>query len=166
VNKPAQKGTKSRRRLRSYKPQALKEQAARLHVEGLSNRQIASRLHVKAHTVPSMLADSKFLRMYRRNLREQMEAISQAYREELMAVDPETGLIVVEAIARAVVARALKGDVRAAQEIADRTEGKVRQAVDVSAKVNWIKNLSDEELAQRIQDQIAEIAELDKHARD
>ena len=166
MNKPAQKGTKSRRRLRSYKPQALKEQAARLHVEGLSNRQIASRLHVKAHTVPSMLADSEFLRMYRRNLWEQMKALAQAYREVLMAVDPKSGKPIVEAIVCAIVARALKGDVRAAIKIADRTEGKVRQAVDVNADLSYVRSLSDEELAQRIQDQIAEIAELDKRARD
>lgn len=161
-----QNRTKLRRQQRSYKPRALKEQAARLHVEGLSNRQIATRLHVRPETVPAMLADSEFLRAYRRTLREEMEAISQAYREALTATDPETGLIVVEAIARAVVARALKGDVRAAAEIADRTEGKARQAVDVNADVNWVRKLSDEELAQRIQDLIAEIAELDKHARD
>ena len=164
MNKPAQKGTKSRRRLRSYKPQALKEQAAKLHVEGLSNRQIASRLHVKAHTVPSMLADSEFLRMYRRNLWEQMKALSQAYREALEAVDPKSGKPVVEAIVRAVVARALKGDVRAAIEIADRTEGKVRQAVDVNADLSYVKSLSDEELAQEIQNRLSGLLEANRHA--
>jgi ATP/maltotriose-dependent transcriptional regulator MalT len=169
MSKTAQNGTKSRRRPRSCKPGVLKEEAARLHVEGVSNRQIAKRLHVKPHTVPAMLADSKFLRTYRRTLKEQIESISQAYREALMAVDPETGLIVVEAIARAVVARALKGDVRAAAEIMDRTEGKARQVVDVTADVNWTRSLSDEELAQAIQDrieQIAQVAGADKHPRD
>ena len=162
-NKPVQNRTRSRRRPRSYKPQALKEQAARLHVEGLSNRQISTRLHVRPETVPAMLADSEFLRAYRRNLREQMEAISQAYREVLMATDPKSGKPMVEAIVRAVVARALKGDVRAAIEIADRTEGKVRQAVDVKADVSWVKSLSDEELAQEIQNRLEQIRDTSKH---
>jgi hypothetical protein len=121
---------------------------------------------VRPGTVPSMLADSKFLRAYRRTLRQKIESITEAYEKELMAVDQETGLIVAEAIARALVARALKGDVRAAIEIADRTEGKVRQAVEVNADVNWVKSLSDEELTQAIQEQIEQIAEATKHARD
>ena len=63
--KPARKGTKRRP---TYKPRALVEQAASLHIRGASNRAIAKQLGVKPHTVPHMLDDSEVLREYRKQL--------------------------------------------------------------------------------------------------
>lgn len=58
--------------------------------------------------------------------------LAQAYREALESLDPKTQRSVAEVIAMAIIRRALKGDVKAAQEIADRTEGKARQAIEIT----------------------------------
>src|ERR1019366_3570359 len=63
--KPAQNGTKRRS---TYKPRALVEKAASLHISGESNRALAKQLGVKPHTVPHMLDDSEILKKYRQQL--------------------------------------------------------------------------------------------------
>jgi len=78
--KAAQNGTPARR---SNKPQALKEEAARLHVAGVSNRRIAQRLGLKPHTVPNMLEDSEFLRTYRTKLLGKVPAALRAVDDAL-----------------------------------------------------------------------------------
>jgi hypothetical protein len=44
--------------------------------------------------------------------------------------DPE-GRTYAQLIAQALAAKALKGDIRAAQELADRAEGRARQAIEI-----------------------------------
>jgi hypothetical protein len=78
--KTAQNGTPARR---SKKPQALKEEAARLHVAGVSNRRIAQRLGLKPHTVPNMLEDSEFLRTYKTKLLAKVPASLRAVDDAL-----------------------------------------------------------------------------------
>jgi len=65
VSKRARKGTKRRP---TYKPAALVERVAAMHIRGDSNRSIARELGVKPHTIPHMLADSEVLKEYRREL--------------------------------------------------------------------------------------------------
>lgn len=63
--------------------------------------------------------------------------LSKAYRDVLQSIDPKdpkartVALVIAEALAK----KAKRGDVRAAQELADRAEGKPLQAVNVSASV-------------------------------
>ena len=59
-------------------------------------------------------------------------ALPEAYREELSARAPgdREGRTNTQAIARVVVKRARAGDLRAAQELADRIEGRPRQSVE------------------------------------
>lgn len=66
--------------------------------------------------------------------------LSEAYRRQLAQTvpkDPE-GRTYAEVIAALMCQRATQGDVAAAKEIADRVEGKARQALDVDMKVtDW-----------------------------
>lgn len=78
--KAGQNGTPTRR---SNKPQALKEEAARLHVAGMSNRRIAQRLGLKRDTVPHMLSDSEFLQTYRSKLLSKVPAALRAVDDAL-----------------------------------------------------------------------------------
>jgi uncharacterized protein DUF5681 len=63
------------------------------------------------------------------------DVVSKVMREMLPEPCPldRTGRAWAEAIALAVFKKAVRGDIRAAAEIFDRTEGKARQSVDVSA---------------------------------
>ncbi len=61
------------------------------------------------------------------------EALREQLAEEMPNAPEETQA---EAIARALIRAALKGDVQAIREIADRTEGKPRQAIDVDLQVS------------------------------
>jgi len=79
-----------------------------------------------------------------------MAHLSNACRELLAAPvpdDPE-GRTYAEAIAETLAQKALAGDIRAAQEIADRAEGKARQSVEIqSAEVREaFERMSGEEL--------------------
>ena len=60
-------------------------------------------------------------------------AFSQACREKLSQLVPDdpAGRTYAQVIAEALAQRALKGDIRAAQELADRAEGKARQSVEI-----------------------------------
>jgi hypothetical protein len=73
------------------------------------------------------------------NGRPRLTVLSEALRAELAVEMPGASeRSVAEAIARALVVAALKGDVTAAREIADRTEGKPKQAIDVDLNVvDW-----------------------------
>jgi hypothetical protein len=66
--------------------------------------------------------------------------LSEAYRHQLaqpVPKDPQ-GRTYAEVIAALMCQRAMQGDVAAAKEIADRVEGKARQALDVDMKVtDW-----------------------------
>ncbi len=71
--------------------------------------------------------------------RPKLTLLSEALRAELAAAMPGADeRSYAEAIAAALIAAAIKGDVAAAREIADRTEGKARQQVDVDmAVMDW-----------------------------
>ncbi len=71
--------------------------------------------------------------------RPRLTVLSEALRAELAEQMPGASeRTVAEALAAALVAAALNGDVAAAREIADRTEGKARQQVDVDmAVMDW-----------------------------
>jgi hypothetical protein len=58
--------------------------------------------------------------------------LSEAYRKQLAQPVPgnEDGLTYADVIASVVCEAAAKGDVQAARELADRTEGKARQTID------------------------------------
>jgi hypothetical protein len=66
--------------------------------------------------------------------------LSEAYRQQLAAQQTEGAdeSTYAEVIAKMVCAEAAKGNVLAAREIADRTEGKPKQAIDVDMKLfDW-----------------------------
>jgi|SRR6516225_1111798 len=82
--------------------------------------------------------------------RPKMAHLSNACRELLAALvpnDPE-GRTYAQAIAETLAQKALAGDIRAAQEIADRAEGRARQSVEIqSAEVREaFERMSREEL--------------------
>lgn len=63
------------------------------------------------------------------------EALAEQLAEAMPKQPEET---IAEGVAQALIKRALLGDVAAIREIADRTEGKPRQAVDLNANlVDW-----------------------------
>ena len=71
--------------------------------------------------------------------------MSKAIREILGELDPKTKDEISLAIARAIIARALKGDVRAAEFLADRAEGKVPDKMMLEAGTRL--PISDADLA-------------------
>ena len=87
-----------------------------------------------------------------------LKLISQAYKHVIAQLDKKKKQSLALSVAWAVVLKAVDGDVRAAQEIADRTEGKPVQAVDMNASISAVRQLSDEDLAAAIQERIAQIA--------
>jgi hypothetical protein len=63
------------------------------------------------------------------------EALREQLTEEMPSAPERT---VAEAIARALIREAVSGNVQAAREIADRTEGKPKQSIDVDLQVkDW-----------------------------
>ena len=65
-----------------------------------------------------------------------------------------------EAIAKALLARARAGDVRAIQLVAERTQGRPKQAMEVCGPDGGaleIQNMSDEQLDQRINELLAKL---------
>jgi hypothetical protein len=64
-------------------------------------------------------------------------ALSDAIREQLAQVDEkdQAGRTNAEIIAAALVARAKKGDIRAASEIADRAEGRPSQSLNLQGRM-------------------------------
>lgn len=82
--------------------------------------------------------------------RPKSKTLSDAYRnklEEAVPNDPE-GRTWAELIAEAQVRDAVRGNVQAAREIADRTEGKARQAIEFedTTLVKAFERMTDEEL--------------------
>ena len=71
--------------------------------------------------------------------RPKLTLLSEALREQLATVLPGVDeRTIAEHIARSLVREAIKGNVAAAKEIADRTEGKPKQSVDVNASIyDW-----------------------------
>ncbi len=71
--------------------------------------------------------------------RPKLTLLSEALREQLAHVLPGVDdRTVAEHIARSMIREALKGNVMAAKEIADRTEGKPKQAIDVDMSIrDW-----------------------------
>ena len=65
--------------------------------------------------------------------RPRRDAISAALRQQL-AVQVSDDRSVADVIAAALIKRALGGDVRAIREVADRTEGRPRQQLEIEAR--------------------------------
>lgn len=81
--------------------------------------------------------------------------IDQALEEMLTAKDSALA----ETIAKALLARARKGDLRAIQMIAERTQGRPRQAMELSGPEGGpleIEDMTDEQLDERITKLLAE----------
>ncbi len=69
--------------------------------------------------------------------RPKLTRLTEALREQLAEQMPNASEeTVAEAIARALIGEALTGDVQAIREIADRTEGKPKQAIDLDLQIN------------------------------
>jgi hypothetical protein len=69
--------------------------------------------------------------------------LSEAIRERLAEVMPGASeQTFAEEIARVLILEALSGDVQAIREIADRTEGKPKQAIDLDLQINDWKVLA------------------------
>lgn len=81
--------------------------------------------------------------------RPRVKLLSQAYKEALGKLDPRSRQETSRLIATALVRKARKGDVKAAIELADRTEGKAQQHVEVESNSS-VLFMSDRELDQRI----------------
>ena len=87
--------------------------------------------------------------------------LADACRELLSRPAPgdKTGRSYADAIAEQLAKKALAGDIPAAREIADRAEGKARQAMEVSGPEGGpveIGNMTDEQLDERITELLAE----------
>ncbi len=97
--------------------------------------------------------------------RPKLTLLSEALREQLAEVLPEADeRTYAEEIARVLCADAAKGNVMAAKEIADRTEGKPKQAIDVDMSIrDWRElarrnSLSEQDVLREAQRLIAESA--------
>jgi hypothetical protein len=73
------------------------------------------------------------------NGRPKLTKLTEALREQLTELNPDaTEETNAEAIARVLIREAISGNVQAAREIADRTEGKPKQAIDLEMQVrDW-----------------------------
>ncbi len=72
-----------------------------------------------------------------RNGRPKLTKLTEALREQLAEEMPNAPeRTIAEAISRALIREALKGNVQAAREIADRTEGKPTQKLDLDLQIN------------------------------
>lgn len=88
--------------------------------------------------------------------------LADACRELLSkpAPDDPSGRSYAEAIAEQLGKKALAGDIHAAREIADRAEGKARQAMELSGPEGGpmdLWNMTDEQLEQRHKELLAEL---------
>jgi hypothetical protein len=74
-----------------------------------------------------------------KNGRPKLTKLTEALREQLTELNPDaTDETNAEAIARVLIREAIGGNVQAAREIADRTEGKPKQAIDLEMQVrDW-----------------------------
>lgn len=93
------------------------------------------------------------------------DVVTQIMREMMPTPCPfnKKGLVWAEAIALAVFKRAIAGDVRAVAEVLDRTEGKPRQSVDLSA-VALVQNVvptSLEEIDKRLREIVTRVRARD-----
>ncbi len=71
------------------------------------------------------------------NGRPKLTKLTDALREQLAEAVPNAPeKTIAEAIARALIREAVSGNVQAAREIADRTEGKPKQAIDLDLQIN------------------------------
>jgi hypothetical protein len=77
------------------------------------------------------------------NGRPRLTRLTDALRQQLAEIAPnaleETQA---EAIARALIREAISGNVQAAREIADRTEGRPKQAIDLDLQINDWRTLA------------------------
>ncbi len=78
-----------------------------------------------------------------RNGRPKLTRLTDALREQLAEEMPNAPeRTIAEQIARALIREAISGNVQAAREIADRTEGKPMQKVDLDVQVNDWRTLA------------------------
>jgi hypothetical protein len=69
--------------------------------------------------------------------RPKLTKLTEALREQLAEIAPNAPeRTVAEVIARALIREAVSGNVQAAREIADRTEGKPKQAIDLDLQIS------------------------------
>lgn len=72
-----------------------------------------------------------------RNGRPKLTRLTDALRQQLAEIAPDApDETQAEAIARTLIREAISGNVQAAREIADRTEGKPKQAIDLDLQIN------------------------------
>ena len=75
--------------------------------------------------------------------RPKLTKLTEALREQLTELNPDaTDETNAEAIARVLIREAKTGNVQAAREIADRTEGKPKQAIDLDLQINDWRTLA------------------------
>jgi hypothetical protein len=78
-----------------------------------------------------------------RNGRPKLTRLTEALREQLAEANPDAPEeTVAEQIARALISEAKIGNVQAAREIADRTEGKPKQTLDLDLQINDWRTLA------------------------
>lgn len=77
------------------------------------------------------------------NGRPKLTKLTDALREQLAETNPDAPEeTVAEQIARALISEAKTGNVQAIREIADRTEGKPKQAIDLDLQINDWRTLA------------------------
>ena len=75
--------------------------------------------------------------------RPKLTRLTDALREQLAETNPDAPEETqAEAIARTLIREAISGNVQAAREIADRTEGKPKQAIDLDLQINDWRTLA------------------------
>ncbi len=75
--------------------------------------------------------------------RPKLTRLTDALRQQLTEINPHAdGETQAEEIARALIREAISGNVQAAREIADRTEGKPKQAIDLDLQINDWRTLA------------------------
>ena len=75
--------------------------------------------------------------------RPKLTKLTEALREQLAEINPDAPEeTIAEQIARALISEAKTGNVQAIREIADRTEGKPKQAIDLDLQINDWRTLA------------------------
>jgi Holliday junction resolvasome RuvABC ATP-dependent DNA helicase subunit len=75
--------------------------------------------------------------------RPKLTKLTEALREQIAEINPNAPeQTIAEHIAQTLIKLAIKGDVQAIREIADRTEGKPKQAIDLDMQVNDWRTLA------------------------